>query len=72
LHKGCRNGVSLKCPLTRKEYNKEQGAISNTLPPAAQIDVKKLFGKALKCKNKKQEARRKKKIEQKKSGREIS
>jgi len=64
--------------LSERLYFKgKQGAIPYTLPPtnllisllpAPQLGVKRTIWRALKCRNKKQEARRKKKIEQEKMG----
>jgi len=68
LHKGCSYGVSFKLYTTKE--NREKSLIPFLLQTPLSLSYllhnlmsKELFGEALKCRNKKQETRSKKKIE---------
>ena len=76
LHKGCSYGYSL-ITLTGKQYKMKEHREKSPIPFILQTSLslsyqlhnsmfKELFGKALKWKNKKQEARRKNKLNRKK------
>ena len=72
LHKGWSYGISL-IPLTGKQYKMKEQREQSPIPFFLQTSLslsyllhksmsKELLGKALKCKNNKQQARRKKKL----------